>query len=131
MNLLLDTHIALWALNEHRRLSPAARELIADKANTINVSVATLWEISIKHPLDRKGGNAMPISGSKALELFEEARFRILSVTAAHAVAVELLPLIHHDPFVRLLVAQALTEPLRLVTGDRLLTRYSDTVILV
>lgn len=131
MNLLLDTHIALWALNENARLSQAARELITDTDNMIMVSVATLWEISIKHPLDRKGGSAMPISGATAFELFERAQYQLLPVTAAHAVAVETLPAIHGDPFDRLLVAQALTEPLRLVTGDRMLARYSDTVILV
>ena len=130
MNLLLDTHIALWALNDNSRLPAAARALIADSGNAVAVSVASLWEIAIKHPLDRRGG-AMPVSGGQALELFERAGYRILPVAASHAVAVETLPPIHHDPFDRLLIAQALTEPLRLVTVDRLLARYSDTVILV
>jgi PIN domain nuclease of toxin-antitoxin system len=130
MNLLLDTHIALWALNDNPRLPKAARALVMDKENSVTVSVATLWEISIKHPLDRKG-SAMPISGSDALQLFERAQFRLLLVTAEHAVAVETLPPIHQDPFDRLLVAQAITEPMRLVTSDRLLARYSDTVMVV
>ena len=131
MNLLLDTHIALWALNDNPRLPKAARALIADEDNSITVSVASLWEISIKHPLDRQGGSAMPVSGAEALELFERAQFRILPVTPEHAVAVERLPPLHNDPFDRLLVAQAVTEPLRLVTCDKLLGRYSDTVLVV
>jgi PIN domain nuclease of toxin-antitoxin system len=129
MNLLLDTHIALWALNDNSQLSASARTLIRDAGNALIVSVASLWEISIKHPLGRK--EAMPVSGATALDLFERAQFRILPVTAAHAIAVEELPPVHGDPFDRLIVAQALSEPMRLVTADRLLARYSDTVIVV
>lgn len=128
MNLLLDTHIALWALIDSPRLPAKARELIVAPGNTIWVSAASVWEISIKHSLGR---GDMPISGAKALELFEEAGFVLLAVSGEHAAAVAQLPAHHADPFDRMLAAQALTEPLRLLTHDAMLARYSDTVILV
>lgn len=131
MNLLLDTHIALWALTDDPKLSRTAKELISDPANSAAVSVVTLWEIGIKNALRRSRPAQLPFSASETLQLFEEAGFRLLPVTAAHAVTVEELDPLHGDPFDRLLVAQALTEPLRLVTCDKLLGCYSDTVIVV
>lgn len=131
MNLLIDTHVALWALTGDAKLPARARSLIADTANTVAVSAASLWEISIKNALRRQGPRALPFSAAQSLRLFEDAGFRILAVTAAHAVAVEGLDPMHGDPFDRLLVAQALTEPLRLVTHDATLARYSDSIILV
>lgn len=131
MNLLLDTHVALWALTADPKLSRQARSLISDARSSLSVSVVSLWEISIKNALRRARSSSLPFSSSDTLALFNAAGFRILPVTAAHAIAVEGLDLLHADPFDRLLVAQALTEPLRLVTSDRLLARYSDTVIVV
>lgn len=131
MNLLIDTHVALWALTNNPKLARRGRELIADPANTVAISAASLWEISIKNALRRGGPRALPFSAGQSQGLFEDAGFRILPVTAAHAVAVEALDPLHGDPFDRLLVAQALTEPLRLVTHDAALAAYSDSVILV
>lgn len=71
----------------------------------------------------------MPVSGSQALRHFMESGFRLLPVEAEHAVAVEALPSHHQDPFDRILVAQALVEPMRLVTHDALVALYSDTII--
>ncbi|MEI9963725.1 MAG: type II toxin-antitoxin system VapC family toxin [Caulobacteraceae bacterium] len=130
MRLLLDTHVALWAVTLHPRLSPKAADLIADPDNEILVSVASLWEIAIKHAQARRPGD-MPMSAKQALESFLAAGYALLGVSAEHALAVGDLPLVHRDPFDRLLVAQSLTEPLRLVTHDRKLAAYSDTVILV
>jgi PIN domain nuclease of toxin-antitoxin system len=73
--------------------------------------------------------NALPFSSATALFKFREAGFEILDVNAEHAVAVEALPLLHADPFDRLLVAQALSEPMRLVSRDPRVVAYSDTVI--
>jgi PIN domain nuclease of toxin-antitoxin system len=131
MNLLLDTHVALWALTGDAKLSRAAAELVTDPANALAVSAVSLWEISIKNALRRKTSEPLPFSAGQSLRLFEQAGFRLLPVTAAHAVQVEELDPLHGDPFDRLIVAQALTEPMRLVTADRLLARYSDTVIVV
>ena len=128
MNLLLDTHVALWSLVDSPKLGTEARNWLTAERSTVWVSAASLWEIAIKHALGR---GDMPISAGKALEHFRASGIRILTVQAEHALAVESLPPIHADPFDRLLVAQALTEPMRLMTHDTTVARYSDTVIRV
>ncbi len=128
MNLLLDTHVALWAITDSPRLSAKARELIAAPANTVWVSVASLWEITIKHSLER---GDMPISGSQAKDWFEQSGYQLLNIEAPHVLCVTELPALHNDPFDRLLVAQALAEPLRLMTHDAHVARYSDTIIAI
>jgi len=128
MRLLLDTHIILWALTADPRLSAPTQDLLLDPHNDVFFSAATIWEIAIKHSLRRE---SMPISGEHAMRLFSDAGYEELSITAAHAAKVEALPFIHADPFDRLLVAQALTEPMRLVTHDRHVASYSDTILLV
>ncbi len=115
MRLLLDTHIALWAIVDSPKLTAAARTLILSPTNRLYVSAATIWEISIKHGLGR--GN-MPISGSQASAYFDEAGYLSLPITAEHASFVETLAPHHADPFDRLIVAQALAEPMRLMTHD-------------
>ncbi|MFA5589539.1 MAG: type II toxin-antitoxin system VapC family toxin [Lysobacteraceae bacterium] len=128
MNLLLDTHIALWAITDDPRLSDAARELILAPEAIVWVSVASVWEISIKHALGR---GSMPVSGGEARAFFREAGYRLLDIRAEHAVAVEQLPPLHADPFDRLLVAQATVEPMRLLTHDRQVVAYGGTVVAV
>lgn len=131
MRLLLDTHIALWAIADHPSLSNEARGLIGDPDNEIVISAATIWEIAIKHALARGGRNDMPISGLEALGFFRDAGFQILDISPAQAAAVETLPPLHADPFDRMLVAQALMVPLRLLTGDQRVAAYSDSIIAV
>ncbi|WP_158923493.1 type II toxin-antitoxin system VapC family toxin [Acidisphaera sp. S103] len=131
MRLLLDTHIAIWAIADHPNLSVKARNLINDPDNAIVVSAATIWEIAIKHALARGSVNDMPISGDEALGFFREAGFEMLDISPAHAAAVETLTPLHGDPFDRLLVAQAMAVPLRLVTHDQKIAAYSDSIILV
>jgi PIN domain nuclease of toxin-antitoxin system len=126
LNLLLDTHIALWAITDSPKLSPKARELIELPKTTIWISVASIWEIAIKYSLGR---GDMPISSQQAMSYFRESGYRFLAVDAEHAVAVEELPTHHQDPFDRILVAQALVEPMRLMTHDSLVALYSDTII--
>ena len=128
MNLLLDTHIALWAITDSSKLPQEARELIVSPTTTVWVSAASLWEIAIKHALGR---GDMPVSGKDALRYFTESGYRFLPVEPEHTVAVEDLPAHHNDPFDRILVAQALVEPMRLMTHDALVARYSDTIIRV
>lgn len=128
MNLLLDTHVALWAIADSPRLPARARELILAPGNTVWVSAASVWEIAIKHSLGR---GDMPVSGPQALAYFEQSGFQMLAVSPEHAATVGDLPPHHADPFDRMLAAQALAEPLRLLTHDAQLARYSDTVILV
>jgi len=131
VNLLLDTHVALWAVAGHKRLSAKARELISASDNSVAVSAASLWEIAIKHALGRKAETAITLSARAAGEAFALAGYDLLSVTPKHALAVEDLPAIHADPFDRLIVAQARCEPLRLLTHDDVVARYSDAIIVV
>jgi PIN domain nuclease of toxin-antitoxin system len=126
LNLLLDTHVALWAITNNPKLSQRARDLITSPKTTVWVSTANIWEIAIKHSLGR---GDMPVSGRDAARYFQESGYRLLPIEAEHAVAVEELPMHHQDPFDRILVAQALVEPMRLITHDPLVARYSDTII--
>ena len=128
MNLLLDTHVALWAITDHPGLSATARELILSPRATVWISVASIWEISIKHSLGR---GEMPVSGKDAIRYFRDAGYQFLAIEPEHAAAIETLPKHHHDPFDRLLVAQALIEPMRLLTHDSNVARYGDTIELV
>ena len=128
MNLLLDTHVALWAITDSPRLSAQAREWIESPRATVWVSAATVWEIAIKHGLGR---GDMPVSGQEALDYFRQSGYRLLAVQPEHAAAVETLPAHHADPFDRILIAQALIEPMRLLTHDSTVARYLDTIIQV
>lgn len=130
MKLLLDTHVAVWAVLNDPKLGGAARRLI-DDADELIVSTATIWEIAIKHALLGKRRDSMVLSGHAAQDQFEAAGFTLLPITAAHAAAVDDLPPLHGDPFDRLLVAQALTEPLRLLTRDARLADYGALVTVV
>ena len=97
-------------------------------ADEVFVSAASVWEIAIKHALGR---GQMPVSAAMALQAFNDSGYRMLAVAASHAARVESLPLLHSDPFDRLLVAQALDEPLTLLTSDKVVAAYSDAVLLV
>jgi PIN domain nuclease of toxin-antitoxin system len=128
MRVLLDTHIALWVLTDSPKLSARARELIQAADAQVYASAASIWEISIKHRLQRA---QMPVSGQQALKDFVASGFELLPIAAEHAAAVDHLPLHHQDPFDRLLIAQAQHEPMYLLTRDPQLKIYSDLVILV
>jgi PIN domain nuclease of toxin-antitoxin system len=125
MRLLLDTHVFLWAVSDSARLSAAARREIVAAERTF-VSAASIWEVAIKARLGKIDADV-----DAAAAAIEQSGFFELPVRAAHAVAVARLPLHHADPFDRLLVAQALTEPLRLLTADAALGRYGDFVQVV
>lgn len=126
MNLLLDTHVALWAITDSPKLPQKARDLIQSPRTTVWISAANVWEIAIKHALGR---GDMPVSSEDAVHYFRESGYRFLSVEAEHAVAIETLPAHHQDPFDRILIAQALVEPMRLMTHDPIVSLYNDTII--
>ena len=126
-NLLLDTHAAIWAVRRLIYLPDQIRMMLEDADNTVTISIVTLWEIAIKRALGRKG--APPFSAAEAHEQFKYAGFQMLPVKPEHTFAAEALPLIHGDPFDRMLVAQAITEPLHLLTHDAMLAGYTDQVI--
>ncbi|WP_293174702.1 type II toxin-antitoxin system VapC family toxin [Oceanithermus sp.] len=125
--LLLDTHAFLWWISDDPRLSPAAREAIADGASEVFLSAVSVWEMVIKMGLGR-------LELPEDLESFLARQlqvngFRPLAMTLPHALAVRHLPDVHKDPFDRLLVAQAQHEELVLVSGDAAVHRYPVSVI--
>lgn len=122
MRLLLDTHIYLWAVADDRKMSKTARTLIAE-ADDVFVSSASIWEASIKAGLGKLDADANELVAAIHMSGFTE-----LPVRAVHAAMVRNLPDIHRDPFDRLLIAQALCEPLRLITADGYLAKYTDLV---
>jgi PIN domain nuclease of toxin-antitoxin system len=126
LNILLDTHVALWAITDSPRLTARARELILAPSSVVWISAATIWEIAIKHSLGR---GDMPVTAEAASGYFRASGYRFLSIEPEHASAVAELPAHHADPFDRMLVAQALLVPMRLLTADAMVARYSDTVI--
>jgi len=128
VNLLLDTHIALWAITDSPRLTQQARTLLLTEHAQLWVSAASVWEISIKYALGR---GEMPIGGHEALDWFRRSGYRLLPIAPEHAAGVEALPAYHHDPFDRILIAQALIEPMRLVTHDAQVAAYSQSIVKV
>ena len=131
MRLLLDTHIALWAVTNDARLPAKAHSLISLQTNEVAVSTVSLWEITIKHTRSQGRIQDMLVSGSDALKYFRGAGFQNLPILPAHVLEIANLPPLHKDPFDRLLVAQASIETYRLVTSDRQLKAYGDVVVVV
>lgn len=125
MRLLLDTHVFLWAVADSRKLKAAARQQML-AAEQVYVSAASIWEIAIKSRLGKLDGDPVKLAAA-----IEGSGFIELPVSARHAARVAQLPLHHHDPFDRLLLAQSLCEPLLLLTADEVLGRYGDWVTLV
>ena len=128
MRLLLDTHLLLWALSMPDKLDAATRDLVEDSANEVLFSAASIWEIAIKARLGRADFTVRPEAIVRAAL---DTGFGELPVRAAVAARVADLPPHHRDPFDRLLVAQAMAEPVRLYTADPLLPPYTELVTLV
>lgn len=122
--ILLDTHLLLWAVAEPKKLSAGTRRRI--EGADVFVSAVSIWEVSIKSALKKLAADPAVL-----LAEIEPAGFTLLSITGEHAAAVVQLPAVHADPFDRMLVAQAKTEPLLLLTNDAILAGYGDCVELV
>jgi len=122
MRLLLDTHVYLWWLQDHPKLSKEARSKIV-AATEVYVSSASIWEASIKAAIGK-----LDVNVEELVTEIECSGFQELPISAKHAAAVRALPDIHQDPFDRLLVAQAMCEPLKFLTHDSKLKGYSELV---
>jgi PIN domain nuclease of toxin-antitoxin system len=121
MNYIVDTHTLIWFLNGDDKLSKRSREIIEDQDNSKFVSVATIWEIAIKISLDKFKFN----KGFKEfLGLIEDNGFEIIHITPDHALQVSTLRFIHRDPFDRLIISQALTDDLTIITRDEYIEKY-------
>ena len=125
MKLLLDTHILLWLMQDAPQLSPAARRLI-EQAESVHVSSVSLWEVAIKRGLGKLRLDPEVLDAHLSVSAVQA-----LGVTWVHARQLRALPAHHGDPFDRMLVAQAMSEPLHLLTHDAALAPYSELVILV
>ncbi len=123
MNILLDTHVLIWALENNPTLSQEARNAIINPTNMVFVSSVSVWEISIKKSL---GKLFVPDNLQEEIRLH---RFTPLKISLDHAELAGMLPYIHNDPFDRMLIAQAIIEKLKLVTRDELIARYDVDVI--
>jgi len=123
MNVLLDTHTLLWWLDDNPTLSREAFNIISDGKNVVFMSAASIWEIRIKKSI---GKIDIPLNFK---EILEKQPFEVLSITSEHAHAIKELPLIHRDPFDRMLIAQGKIEKLAIITRDSFFSEYNINVI--
>ena len=128
MKLLLDTQMSIWSVARSTFLSSSAKRLLDDPANELLFSTVCIWEVSIKYALRKTGFDVEPRLLRRAL--LDRGDTELL-ITSEHAIAVASLPLIHRDPFDRLLVSQAMTEGLTLITSDSTLAAYGPPVQVV
>ena len=131
MNLLLDTHILIWALNDDPRLPEKARELILDENNAIYYSSVSIWEVSIKHALHPDN---VEFTGKDLSQFCREAGFLPVEMRDRHVFALETIARAegappHHDPFDRMLISQAKAENMTFITHDSLLPYYQEKCI--
>ena len=125
MRLLIDTHILIWILIDDPKLTPKARKLL-DKASEIYISTASFWEMAIKQNLGK-----LDLQLEQVIEECQNLGIRELPVTAEHTLALLGLEPLHKDPFDRLLVAVAKSEPMRLLTADTKVAAYTELAVLV
>jgi PIN domain nuclease of toxin-antitoxin system len=125
MNLLLDTHILVWAAYEPARLSDAARRMLSDPTNALHFSVASLWEVAIKSALGRPDF-AVDVAELRLGLVAND--YNELTVESAHVLRLPTLPPLHADPFDRILLAQAMAEGHVLLTADAKVLAYGGPV---
>jgi PIN domain nuclease of toxin-antitoxin system len=128
VKLLLDTHILLWAAGEPEKLSGSARDILTKDENYLFFSAASIWEIVIKLGLGREDFKVDPYRLRKMLVAHG---YTELPVTAEHALKVDSLPLLHKDPFDRILIAQARSEGMLLLSRDASVFQYKEAVLAV
>ena len=128
MRLLVDTHLLIWAGLEPDRLSMTAKSYLSEASHELFFSVASIWEVAIKHGLGRQGFRGDP----------EELRIQLLAgsytevdIRSVHAFELARLPAIHGDPFDRIMIAQAMVEGLTLLTADGMVGKYPGPILLV
>jgi PIN domain nuclease of toxin-antitoxin system len=128
MKLLLDTHLLLWAAGEPDRLSAEVRSLIENPENELLFSAATLWEVAAKSGLGR---HDFKVDARLLRRGLLDNGYSELPIISDHIVAIESLPMLHKDPFDRVLVAQATVEGVTLLTTDSLVAQYPGPIQLL
>lgn len=125
MKLLLDTHILLWAGASPSDLPSEATALIEDRGNELYFSAASVWEVGIKKALGKANFQFDPAVFRRALL---DVGYLELPMTGQHSIAAAALPMLHADPFDRMLIGQAITEGFVLVTSDSAIARYAGPI---
>lgn len=123
MRLLLDTNALFWALSNSPRIDPVRELLLADE-NEVFVSTISWWEIAIKARIGKLEANVPELRAAA-----QDSGFLELPLLGLHAEMLAIIPRHHNDPFDHMLVAQAMAEPMRLITGDGMLARYTPLVM--
>lgn len=126
MRVLLDTHAFLWFVSGDRRLGARVRRALEEADARPLLSLASVWELAIKSSLGRL---TVPATLGAYLAEKLSTNLELLPIDLSHAVRIEALPFHHHDPFDRLLIAQALAERLPIATRDRVFTKYGVDVV--
>jgi PIN domain nuclease of toxin-antitoxin system len=126
MKYLLDTHVALWAFGDRKKLSEVTKRVILDPANKKYVSIASVWELAIKI---RTGKFVFDGGTERFVNSIRDNGFGLFSIKAKHVMGVESLPLIHKDPFDRLLLSTALVENMTIISADENVQKYGVTCI--
>jgi PIN domain nuclease of toxin-antitoxin system len=128
VKLLADSHILLWAASSPGRLSETAKAFLIDPENELYFSAANIWEIAVKSALGRTDFQTNPIRLQQGLL---ENGYHEIPILSAHGIAAARLPPLHKDPFDRILIAQAASEEMLLLTSDVTLAKYQGPVRLV
>ena len=126
MNLLLDTHVIIWFITDDKKLPPKIKTIIENPENAAFVSMVSLWEMGIKHSLQKL---TLTKELKDVFKLIEDSGFEIMPVTTEHILENSKLPFHHRDPFDRMLIAQANAEDLKLVSKDDWMKNYQVDVI--
>ena len=132
MKILLDTHIALWAITNTAKLSDETIQMLESRKNEVYYSIASVWEIAIKHKIKPE---QMPISEEEFVELCGQTGFTQLLIKQEHICLLKTLSRLenaprHNDPFDRMLIAQAKSEGMKFMTHDSLLPYYNEPFII-
>ena len=126
MNLLIDTHAIIWFITDNTKLPRKTKNIISSEDNNCFVSIASFWEIGIKHSIGRlKLGTDL----KTIFRIIEDTGFKTLPLNPEHILKNSILPFYHQDPFDRILIAQALTENMLLISRDRQFKNYPVQVI--
>ena len=123
---LLDTHVAIWFLTGDTLLSQTADQIISEDVNRIYVSVISAWELAIKISI---GKLRFPGNAAGFIQAVQDNDITILPIMPSHLAVYESLPMIHRDPFDRLLIATAIDEQISLISADKNIARYDVPLI--
>ena len=126
MNILLDTHAVIWFITEDPKLPLASKKIIENPENNCFVSMATYWEMGIKHSLDRLN---LQNPLERIFEIIEESGFELLPITSSHILTVSELAFHHRDPFDRMIIGQATNEDMKIMSKDAQFKNYSSEII--